>query len=205
MITLLSILQIALLLPMIWAAVSDIRTREIPDTTHVIVLLVGIIVWGLRFNEAGWSSDIFMDFGIMLAVMVGMWFLIEHTLYRWGMMGGGDAKMLVSMVPLFFPLMWGPFFMFGIYAGAQILLTLIFFKFFSLIQVLLMGIELRFGVNTQGAVRFIGGFTGLFRSMKEWEIDGRVVSSMPYGVAIALSLIVPALFDTETIFWGTGL
>lgn len=205
MISLLSILQISLVFPLIWAAVSDIRTREIPDTTHIVVLLVGLVVWLLRFNEAGWSSDIFMGFGIMLGVMVGLWFLIEYTLFRWGMMGGGDAKMLVSMVPLFFPEMWGMFFMFGIYAGAQILLTLIFFKFFSMLQMMLMGIEIRFGVNTQAAVRFIGGFQGLFRSMKEWEIDGRIVQSMPYGVAIALSVIIPALFDTQTIFWGTGL
>lgn len=199
------LLAFALILPLTWAAISDIRTREIPDTTHVIVLGVGAVVWLLRFIEAGWSASVFMDFGIVLAVMIGLWFLIEFTLYRWGLMGGGDAKMLVSMVPLFFPQMWGLFFMFGVYAGVQIILTLVFFKLIGLFQTLLMGFEISFGISTAGAVSFLERVRLFFRSMKEWEIDGRVVQSMPYGVAIALSVIIPALFNQNIIFWGTGL
>jgi prepilin peptidase CpaA len=76
------------LIPAIWIAWGDIRTRRIPN-----YLTLGTAVSGLIFNLAfnGWAGLLDGFLGMAL----GFGFLI--LIYAWGGMGAGDVKALAAL------------------------------------------------------------------------------------------------------------
>jgi prepilin peptidase CpaA len=80
----------ALLPPLVWAAVSDLRCRLIPDAAVLAVALLAVprALWG------GMGTPAFAE-----AFLV---FCGGALLFRFGLMGGGDVKLLAACA-LHFP------------------------------------------------------------------------------------------------------
>jgi Flp pilus assembly protein protease CpaA len=83
--------DVTLLLPLAFlmiAAGFDLRSRQIPDTLSVLV-----IVWGLAAFVAGWQPVSFWSMlgGLGVALVIGMAF------FALGAFGGGDVKMLSAL------------------------------------------------------------------------------------------------------------
>ncbi len=76
-----------LTLTLIWAAVSDIRTRTIPNWT--VLAVIGLFVPWALLNWGPWAEHALMAGVIALAVGVG--------LYALGVVGAGDAKLFAAV------------------------------------------------------------------------------------------------------------
>lgn len=70
------------------ASLWDLRTREIPDAIPAVLLLWAIAVHALHLSPVGWLSA---AEGLALGLVVGV------VTFRFGLMGGGDAKLLVVL------------------------------------------------------------------------------------------------------------
>ena len=88
---------------MIFAAVSDLRTRTISNGLNTAIALLAIPFW-IASGLALWP-EIAIQFGAAFAV-----FLVFAGLFALGAMGGGDVKMIGGVMlwiplPLFFPML----------------------------------------------------------------------------------------------------
>ncbi|QGP78837.1 A24 family peptidase [Sphingobium sp. CAP-1] len=80
---------------LIAAAISDLRSRTISNRLNLIVALLAPL-WWLANGLALWP-----DMAIQLAVG-GIFFALFAALFAFGMMGGGDVKLLGALA-LWFP------------------------------------------------------------------------------------------------------
>jgi prepilin peptidase CpaA len=78
------------------AATGDIRSRRIPNKLNLVIALLAIPFWWLS-NYALWP-----DVALQLALAAGV-FMFFALLFRVGMMGGGDVKLLGALA-LWLPL-----------------------------------------------------------------------------------------------------
>ena len=78
------------------AATGDIRSRRIPNKLNLAIALLAVPFWVLS-GYALWP-----DIATQLALGVGV-FLLFALLFRLGMMGGGDVKLLAALA-LWLPL-----------------------------------------------------------------------------------------------------
>lgn len=83
------------------AAISDLRSRTIPNQLNCIIGLAALPLW-LLSDFAPWP-----DAALQIAAAFGI-FLIFFTLFTMGMMGGGDVKMIAAImlwvpVPMMLP------------------------------------------------------------------------------------------------------
>ena len=78
------------------AGIEDARTREIADGKSIAIALLAPIWW--------WANDasLWPDVPVQLAIGVGT-FLVFALAFHWGMMGGGDVKLLAALA------LWLPF------------------------------------------------------------------------------------------------
>jgi prepilin peptidase CpaA len=72
-------------------AVSDLRTRRIPNALSIAIAALG-------FVRLGYTQDLIGDASTLAAA--GAAFAITVALFRWGAIGGGDAKMITAMTVL---------------------------------------------------------------------------------------------------------
>lgn len=117
--------------PLIYASISDLRTRMVEhELIWLIMIITGIII---TFFEA----IVFQDLRILLdlAINVGLSFAVAFLLFYAGLFGGADGKALISLsflfprTPLIF-LDWGfkpllPFFFLTIFSNALLLTVLL--------------------------------------------------------------------------------
>jgi prepilin peptidase CpaA len=68
--------------------VFDVRSRQIPDTLSVCLLVLAFIATGFHLHRVGWLD---LVLGLSLGFMVGL------ILFRLGGFGGGDVKLLASL------------------------------------------------------------------------------------------------------------
>ena len=81
---------------LIVVAVGDVRARLIPNWLNLAIALTAIPFWWLS-GYALWPQ-----IAIQIVLAVGI-FLFFATLFRFGMMGGGDVKLLAALA-LWLPL-----------------------------------------------------------------------------------------------------
>ncbi len=81
---------------LIVVAVGDVRARLIPNWLNLAIALTAIPFWWLS-GYALWP-----DIAIQIGLAAGT-FLFFATLFRFGMMGGGDVKLLAALA-LWLPL-----------------------------------------------------------------------------------------------------
>ena len=88
-------LIVLLMLLLATAAVTDIRSRIIPNWLNAAVALLAVPWW----FAMGWGgTDILIQIGLALGVLV-----VFAACFALGMMGGGDVKLLVALA------LWLPF------------------------------------------------------------------------------------------------
>jgi prepilin peptidase CpaA len=76
------------LLALVIATLFDVRTRQIPDSISIGVLLWAIAATAFGLSSHGWTS---LVFGAGLALSIGV------LLFWLGGFGGGDVKLLASL------------------------------------------------------------------------------------------------------------
>ncbi len=117
--------------PLVYASISDLRTRMVEnELTWLIMIIIGTII-------TIFEALVFQDLRILfdLAINVGLSFSIAFLLFYAGLFGGADGKALISLSflfprnPLIF-LEWGfkpllPFFFLTIFSNALLLTVLI--------------------------------------------------------------------------------
>jgi prepilin peptidase CpaA len=81
---------------LIVAATGDLRTRRIPNKLNIAIALLAVPFWFLS-GYALWP-----DIAMQVALAAGV-FLLFALLFRIGMMGGGDVKLLAALA-LWLPL-----------------------------------------------------------------------------------------------------
>lgn len=84
----LSIAGVALLL--VWTIISDIRTYTIPNWLCVAVALLAIPCW-FALGLTPWP-----DMAVRIAIAIAV-FSFFAALFAWGMMGGGDVKLIGAL------------------------------------------------------------------------------------------------------------
>jgi len=89
-------LLLALAALLVWAAIGDLRTREIPNWLNGAIALLAIPYW-FALGLPLWP-DAAIQIGIATAI-----FLIFAFLFHIGAMGGGDVKMITA-IALWLPL-----------------------------------------------------------------------------------------------------
>jgi len=75
----------------VWAAVSDIASRRIPNRLVALLALVALARLGLEFAEGAGLVRTASDLALGLAV-----FALGALLFRFGLFGGGDVKLLAA-------------------------------------------------------------------------------------------------------------
>ena len=66
----------------------DLYKREIPDAIPALLLLLAIIALALRYTRPGL---VLLAFGLVIGLALGF------LAFRFGLMGGGDAKLLAAL------------------------------------------------------------------------------------------------------------
>lgn len=97
------LLLIGTLLLLVAASLIDLRTREIPDSISIALLMVGVLAASFGWAGIRWWMVVG---GAVLGLVVG------YMLFRFANLGGGDAKLVASLgallgpVGLLFVLFW---------------------------------------------------------------------------------------------------
>ncbi|WP_394662354.1 prepilin peptidase [uncultured Sphingomonas sp.] len=80
----------AFVLLLLSAGIEDARTREIADRKNIAIALIAPLWW--------WASGVpvWPDMAIRIAVAIIV-FLLFAQAFRFGMMGGGDVKMIAAI------------------------------------------------------------------------------------------------------------
>jgi prepilin peptidase CpaA len=83
-------LLIALAIALVFAAVTDIRSRTISNKLNIAIAIGAPLFW--------WSSGhaLWPDVAMQLGVALGV-FIVLAGLFAAGMMGGGDVKLLTAL------------------------------------------------------------------------------------------------------------
>ncbi len=88
-------LLVIALIWLIFASVSDFKTREVPDWLSYSLIAIG-------FSSALLKSIVFKDLSVFYSVFAfGIMFLVSLLLYYTKQWGGGDVKLLIGLFTLF--------------------------------------------------------------------------------------------------------
>ncbi|MFN3240629.1 MAG: prepilin peptidase [Planctomycetota bacterium] len=87
------IVVLAALALLLAAVVFDLRSRTIPDSISIAMVLLGLLATACGWIEGGCNDWGWARFGIGLAVGFG----IGAALFYLGAMGGGDAKLCAGL------------------------------------------------------------------------------------------------------------
>jgi Flp pilus assembly protein protease CpaA len=81
-------LSLVLVAPVCFAAVCDLRSREIPDWIPLVIVGWACLATAASLQKLTWLG---MAFGVLLAAIVVL------PLFYAGAWGGGDAKLLIAL------------------------------------------------------------------------------------------------------------
>lgn len=158
-----SILVGALIATVTVAAASDIRSRTIPNRLTVAAL--GIALLSRMLLGGGSLLEGLLGFGLAVAVLL--------PLFRAGVVGGGDAKLLMAVGAFLGPAGFLTALLASALAGGVL----------SLVEAARRGAVLPVLLNTGGLLRYYATFG---RSGENVSPAGPATISVPYGVAIAI-------------------
>jgi prepilin peptidase CpaA len=145
-------------------AYLDVRTRRIPNVLSMAIAVLGVVRIALGLDWVG---------GIYSLASGAAMFATAFALYRWGLIGGGDAKMVAAAALLIgYRDLLGFLFIMSICGGALAVATLVADKLELPLRRLWRAVRMRPGTES--------------------EPDRRAPrqSSVPYGVAIAAAGVV---------------
>ncbi len=84
-------LSIAAILLFVWAAATDMVARVIPNRIVVLLAALGVLRLGIEIGSGQAPLRALADIGLCLGVLLG-----GAALFRAGVFGGGDAKLLAA-------------------------------------------------------------------------------------------------------------
>lgn len=152
-------------------AVTDLRTRKIPNWLTLSAVPVGLVV---AFVVGG-GRGLAFSFGAMLLAL-----LIYFPLYALRAMGAGDAKLMAAVATFIGPIMWIHLFIAASVLG-------------GIVAVVFTAAKGEFR-NTLGKsveiLRHLAFFRAPFASNPSLDIRSPKSISLPHGAVIALSWIV---------------
>ena len=165
------ILLAAATLVCVVGAITDLRSRRIPNWLTLSALPVGLIASGIL---GGWQG-LFLSFvGILLAL------LIYFPLYLLRAMGAGDAKMMAAIASFIGPLMWIHLFIFSSILG-------------GIVAVLFTMAKGQFKVmlgKSMNILRSLAYFQAPYAADPDLDIRSAKSLSLPHGAVIALAWFV---------------
>ena len=153
------------------AVCRDVATRTIPDIISILIVLLGLTARA----QAGMHATV-----VSMAISVALFGLLAQT-HRWGMIGGGDVKLISALSCGLSPVSVWHFVLTTALAGG--VLACLY---------LLLGALMR---GTSGFKPAAPGVCGLHRvfAIEWWRIAHR--RSLPYGVAIGFGGITTLIFS----------
>jgi Flp pilus assembly protein protease CpaA len=80
----------------VWASVTDLRTREVPDWLNFSLIAIGV---GIALLESAWHAHWWFLAESVVGALAA--FAIGAAMYYTGQWGGGDAKLITGMGALF--------------------------------------------------------------------------------------------------------
>jgi prepilin peptidase CpaA len=140
------------------AAVTDLTRYRIPNRIVLALLALFAGAAALHFSHVIWLSHLLPAFGCLA---------ITGTVYAFGWMGAGDAKLVPVM---------------ALWSGVPALMPLLFWIATSGLILVAILVSSRFAVNSKILRRHIG-LNGLPRVLRRNE-------SVPFGVAIAAGALI---------------
>lgn len=152
-------------------AITDLRTRRIPNWLTLGSLPIGLIASGIL---GGWKG-LFLSFtGMLLA------FVIYFVMYLLRAMGAGDAKLMAAIGAFIGPLMWFHLFLFASILGgiAAVLFTLAKGQFRSTLT------------KTMDILRSLAYFRPPYAANPDLDIRSAKSLSIPHGAVIALAWFI---------------
>ena len=112
MVTALSVLAIALFAA---AAVTDTLRRRIPNTLSAALALLGVARLGLALAAGGGAAAFGLD--VLVAQLI---FVLAAMAFRYGLLGGGDVKLLAAGVLWLGAAALGPYLLTTVLAGGAL-------------------------------------------------------------------------------------
>ncbi len=156
-------------------AVTDLRTRRIPDAVPAT-----LVVAGLAFSAMhGWQS-----LGVSAILLVAV-FLLGTLLFSLHLVGGGDVKLIAAASATLGWPQTGPFLLYTIFAGA----------------LLGTGIALTQGRLRATVANICAIATPMVAGGRPAAITP-AVGTMPYGVAIFVGAVTLALTNALGFNWS---
>ncbi|MDZ7636938.1 MAG: prepilin peptidase [Bryobacterales bacterium] len=149
-------------------AITDLRTRKIPNWLTLGALPIGLIAGGVL---GGWQG-LFLAFAGMLLAL-----LIYFPLYLLRAMGAGDAKLMAAIAAFIGPIMWIHLFIFASVLGGvvAVLFTLAKGQFQTMLG------------KSVSILRSLAYFQAPYAENPELDIRSAKSLSLPHGAVIALA------------------
>jgi prepilin peptidase CpaA len=158
--------QILVVVVVLMAAITDIRSRRIPNWLTLFGVLAGLV---LNFVLAGWAGLAHSAEGLLLGF--GCYF----ALYALRAMGAGDVKLMAAVGAIVGPVDWFKIFIASAFAGAVLAI-------FLMIQKHRVRETLR---NTFFIFGELMHFRAPYERRKHLDVRDPNALNMPHGVAIA--------------------
>lgn len=163
--------RILLLMVVLTAAFTDIRTRKIPNWLTLSGVLAGLV---LNTVLGGWSGLALSAEGLLLA------FVAYFLLYALRAMGAGDVKLMAAVGAIVGPGDWLKIFLASALAGA-------------VLAILLMLRKGRAKQTLSNTFFIFGELLHLrapYERRKELDVKDPNALNMPHGVAIAAGVLI---------------
>lgn len=166
-----SIMLAAVTIICVIGAVTDLRSRKIPNWLTLGALPIGLIASGIL---GGWQG-LFLSFAAMILAL-----LIYFPLYLLRAMGAGDAKLMAAIASFLGPLMWIHLFIFASVLGGvvAVLFTLAKGQFKNMLG------------KSMNILRSLAYFQAPYAANPELDIRSAKSLSLPHGAVIALAWFV---------------
>ncbi len=166
-----SILLAAVTAICVIGAITDLRSRRIPNWLTLGALPIGLIASGIL---GGWQG-LFLSFAGMILAL-----LIYFPLYLLRAMGAGDAKLMAAIASFLGPLMWLHLFIFSSILGGvvAVIFTMAKGQFKTMLG------------KSMNILRSLSYFQAPYAADPDLDIRSTKSISLPHGAVIALAWFV---------------
>lgn len=165
--------QIALLLLVVPAAISDIRTRRIPNWLNLTGLAIG-------FAMNAWLADRLLEGLKKSALGMLLAFGVYFVLYLIHAMGAGDVKLMAAVGAIVGPADW-----FGIF-----LVTALIGGAFALILIFSKGRARKTLWNVAYLLSEVAHFRAPYMTREELDVKSSKAARLPHGFTIAVGCVL---------------
>lgn len=158
------------------AALTDIRSRKIPNWLAAITLPVGFALNWILFQWAGLK---------IASLGLGLAFAVYFVFYLLRAMGAGDVKLMAAIGSLIGPHLWLVLFFWSAVVGGAI----------GLVLLLIRGRMGKTLVNIGLAIHELVHFRAPYLASEELDVRSGKALRLPHAVSIGLGCICLVIFN----------